>query len=119
MPHDIDPLVQNDAATGQTVDADEVAFFAKIADSWWDPKGPFKPLHQLNPTRLGYIRREITTHFDLDKTALKPYAGLRILDIGCGGGLASEPMARLGASVTGVDAAMEAGKLLKQHCLMH
>ena len=104
MPHDIDPLVQNDAATGQTVDVDEVAFFAKIADSWWDPKGPFKPLHQLNPTRLGYIRREVTAHFDLDKTALKPYKGLRILDIGCGGGLISEPMCRLGGDVVAVDA---------------
>ncbi|TNE67523.1 MAG: bifunctional 2-polyprenyl-6-hydroxyphenol methylase/3-demethylubiquinol 3-O-methyltransferase UbiG [Alphaproteobacteria bacterium] len=91
-------------ATGTTVDENEVAFFARIADSWWDPYGPFKPLHLLNPTRLQYIREQAVAHFGLDGTSLKPLAGLRLLDIGCGGGLISEPMARLGATVVSVDA---------------
>lgn len=91
-------------ASGGTVDADEVAFFARIADTWWDPKGPFKPLHVLNPTRLGYIRQEIEAHFGLEKNQVTPFSGLRLLDIGCGGGLISEPMARLGADVVAVDA---------------
>lgn len=91
-------------AEGQTVDADEVAFFAKIADSWWDPKGPFKPLHMLNPTRLLYIRQNVEQHFDVEAGAREPFKGLRLLDIGCGGGLISEPMARLGADVVAVDA---------------
>lgn len=91
-------------AAGATVDADEVAFFARIADSWWDPKGPFKPLHQLNPTRLLYIRQQVEAHFGLEAGANKPFEGLRLLDIGCGGGLISEPMARLGADVVAVDA---------------
>lgn len=92
------------AAEGKTVDADEVAFFAKIADSWWDPKGPFKPLHMLNPTRLLYIRQNVEQHFGLEAGAREPFKGLRLLDIGCGGGLISEPMARLGADVVAVDA---------------
>lgn len=73
------------AAEGKTVDADEVAFFAKIADSWWDPKGPFKPLHMLNPTRLLYIRQNVEQHFGLEAGAREPFKGLRLLDIGCGG----------------------------------
>jgi 2-polyprenyl-6-hydroxyphenyl methylase/3-demethylubiquinone-9 3-methyltransferase len=92
-------------ATGNTVDADEVAFFARIADTWWDPKGPFKPLHLLNPTRLLYIRQQVETHFGLKPGLKQPFEGLRLLDIGCGGGLISEPMARLGANVVAVDAA--------------
>lgn len=91
-------------SVGTTVDPDEVAFFARIADSWWDPTGPFKPLHQLNPTRLKYIREACEAHFNLDQTSHTPLKGLRLLDIGCGGGLVSEPMCRLGADVTGVDA---------------
>lgn len=91
-------------AAGQTVDEDEVAFFARIADSWWDPNGPFKPLHMLNPTRLLYIRQRVEAHFGLEPGAQKPFEGLRLLDIGCGGGLISEPMARLGATVVAVDA---------------
>lgn len=91
-------------AVGETVDADEVAFFARIADSWWDPNGPFKPLHQLNPTRLLYIRQQLEQHFNLEPNGKKPFKGLRLLDIGCGGGLISEPMCRLGADVVAVDA---------------
>lgn len=97
-------MTEGHAAEGQTVDADEVAFFARIADSWWDPTGPFKPLHQLNPTRLLYIRQQVERHFDRAAGLKKPLEGLRLLDIGCGGGLISEPMARLGADVVAVDA---------------
>lgn len=93
-----------ETAKGATVDDDEVAFFARIADTWWDPKGPFKPLHLLNPTRLLYIRRQVEAHFKLEPRQKTPLQGLRLLDIGCGGGLISEPMARLGADVVAVDA---------------
>nr|WP_170844457.1 bifunctional 2-polyprenyl-6-hydroxyphenol methylase/3-demethylubiquinol 3-O-methyltransferase UbiG [Aliiruegeria lutimaris] len=88
-----------------TVDPAEVAKFEAMAAEWWDPTGKFKPLHMLNPTRLDYITRQIAAEFDRDLTAPKPFEGLRLLDIGCGGGLLSEPMARLGATVVGADAA--------------
>src|SRR6056297_2260877 len=88
-----------------TVDAGEIAKFEAMAAEWWDPKGKFKPLHMLNPTRLDYITQQIAAEFGRDLKSAKPFAGLRILDIGCGGGLLSEPMARLGAEVVGADAA--------------
>ena len=88
-----------------TVDPAEVAKFEAMAAEWWDPNGKFKPLHMLNPTRLDYIVRQIAAEFDRDLTTARPFAGLRLLDIGCGGGLLSEPMARLGATVVGADAA--------------
>ncbi len=91
--------------TANTVDPDEIAKFEAMASEWWDPNGKFKPLHQMNPVRLGYIVEQINAEFGLDHTSLKPFEGLRILDIGCGGGLLSEPMARLGATVIGADAA--------------
>lgn len=106
---------ENGTAVGATVDPDEVAFFAKIADTWWDPHGPFKPLHMLNPTRLAYIRREVSEHFDLETDATKPFKGLRLLDIGCGGGLISEPMCRLGADVVAVDASEKNIKTASVH----
>lgn len=93
------------AGTGVTVDPAEVAKFAAMADSWWDPKGKFAPLHQLNPLRLRVIRDAACAAFGRNPNAPKPLAGLRALDIGCGGGLVSEPLARMGAAVTGVDAA--------------
>jgi len=96
--------IDGKTAKGKTVDVDEVAFFARIADTWWDPKGPFKPLHLLNPTRLLYIRQQVEAHFKLAHREKAPFKGLRLLDIGCGGGLISEPMARLGADVVAVDA---------------
>ena len=88
-----------------TIDPGEVAKFEAMAAEWWDPNGKFKPLHMLNPCRLDYITSQISAEFDRDLGAIKPFEGLRILDIGCGGGLLSEPMARLGASVMGADAA--------------
>ncbi|MDF1802224.1 bifunctional 2-polyprenyl-6-hydroxyphenol methylase/3-demethylubiquinol 3-O-methyltransferase UbiG [Thalassovita sp.] len=88
-----------------TVDPSEVAKFEAMAAEWWDPKGKFKPLHLMNPCRLDYITRQIAGEFGRDLTTQEPFKGLRLLDIGCGGGLLSEPMARLGATVVGADAA--------------
>ena len=88
-----------------TVDPAEIAKFEAMAAEWWDLEGKFKPLHMLNPTRLDYITRQIAAEFDRDLRADKPFDGLRILDIGCGGGLLCEPMARLGADIVGADAA--------------
>ena len=87
-----------------SIDPSEVAKFTAMAAEWWDPKGKFKPLHKFNPVRLGFIRDTVEAHFGLDANAKRPFDGLRILDIGCGGGLVSEPMTRLGGSVTAVDA---------------
>ncbi len=92
-------------ASQTTVDPAEIAKFEAMAAEWWDLEGKFKPLHMLNPTRLDYITQQITSEFDRDLKSDKPFAGLRILDIGCGGGLLCEPMARLGAEIIGADAA--------------
>ena len=88
-----------------TINPAEIAKFEAMAAEWWDPEGKFKPLHMLNPCRLDYIVAQIAAEFDRDSRAKAPFSGLRILDIGCGGGLLSEPMARLGAMVVGADAA--------------
>jgi len=88
-----------------TIDPAEVAKFEAMAAEWWNPNGKFKPLHMLNPCRLDYITAQIAAEFDRDPGTARPFEGLRLLDIGCGGGLLSEPMARLGASVVGADAA--------------
>ena len=93
------------SATASTVDPAEVAKFEAMAAEWWNPDGKFKPLHMLNPCRLDYIVAQIAAEFGRDPAGDRPFAGLRLLNIGCGGGLLSEPMARLGADVVGADAA--------------
>jgi 2-polyprenyl-6-hydroxyphenyl methylase/3-demethylubiquinone-9 3-methyltransferase len=97
--------LSGNGASGRSLDAAEVAKFERMAAEWWDPHGKFKPLHQMNPVRLEYIVRQISGRFGRDPRGNQPFAGLRLLDIGCGGGLLSEPMARLGAEVVGADAA--------------
>jgi 2-polyprenyl-6-hydroxyphenyl methylase/3-demethylubiquinone-9 3-methyltransferase len=101
--------------TAATLDPHEIEKFARDSARWWDEAGPFAPLHRLNPTRLGYLRAQIVGHFGLDERSLKPFTTLRILDIGCGGGLVCEPLARLGAEVTGMDADANAITAAKAH----
>jgi 2-polyprenyl-6-hydroxyphenyl methylase / 3-demethylubiquinone-9 3-methyltransferase len=90
-------------ANASNLDPKEVERFQKMAAEWWNPVGKFRPLHQIGPARLEFIRREVTRHFGLQDQGLRPLEGLKLLDIGCGGGLVSEPLARLGAKVTGID----------------
>jgi 2-polyprenyl-6-hydroxyphenyl methylase/3-demethylubiquinone-9 3-methyltransferase len=98
-----------------TVDPAEIARFAALAESWWDPAGKFKPLHRLNPLRLGFLRDRLAAHFGRDPAARRPFDALRLLDIGCGGGLVAEPMTRLGFAVTGIDAAAETVATARAH----
>ena len=86
-----------------TLDEAEIAKFSAIAAEWWDEKGKFAPLHRINPVRLAYLRERITRHFGKDAEQIHALDGLSLVDIGCGGGLVSEPMARMGAKVTGID----------------
>ena len=98
-----------------TIDTGEVERFSRLAQEWWNPAGKFKPLHKFNPVRLDYIRQEVATNFGRDTLQPKPFAGLSVLDIGCGGGLISEPLARLGASVVGADASETNIEVAKLH----
>ena len=98
-----------------TIDPKEAAHFGALAAEWWDPKGSSAMLHKLNPVRLAFIREAIDAHFGIDSRALRPLAGKRALDVGCGAGLLCEPLARLGAQVTGVDAAPENIAAAKAH----
>jgi len=98
-----------------TIDAAEVEHFARLATEWWDSSGKFRPLHKFNPVRLAYIRDNICRAFDRDPRQPRPLAGLRLVDIGCGGGLLCEPLARLGAAVTGIDAAAANIEIAKAH----
>ncbi len=98
-----------------SVDPDEVAKFTRLAAEWWDPNGKFRPLHQFNPVRLGFIRATAAAHFARDEKSLKPFQGLDLLDIGCGGGLLSEPMARIGFTVLGVDPSEKNVKTASAH----
>ncbi len=101
--------------TSASVDPSEVAHFSAMAATWWDPNGPFKPLHKLNPTRIEYARDSLCRHFGRDPLGNLPLKGLKILDIGCGGGLLSEPMARLGATMVGADASEKNIKTATTH----
>ncbi len=98
-----------------SLDAAEAARFAALADDWWDPDGPFRPLHRINPARLQWLRDALCDHFGRDPLRPRPLAGLRVLDVGCGGGLLCEPLARLGATVTGVDAVGEGIAAARAH----
>ena len=98
-----------------TIDQTEVDRFSTMAAEWWDPKGKFRPLHKFNPVRLTYIRDRVSENFGRDAKAPQPLKGLRILDIGCGGGLLSEPMARMGADVVGADASEKNIMIAKTH----
>jgi len=91
--------------TATTVDPREVERFAALAAEWWNPRGKMRVLHRFNPVRLAYLREKITAHFGRDARAIRPLEGLSLVDIGCGGGLLSEPLARMGAAVTGIDPA--------------
>jgi 2-polyprenyl-6-hydroxyphenyl methylase/3-demethylubiquinone-9 3-methyltransferase len=98
-----------------TINKEEIQKFSKLADEWWDVKGKFKPLHMFNPIRIEYITDKIKQHFKINADNLNYLKGLNILDIGCGGGLISEPMARLGGRVTGIDASEKNIKVAKIH----
>jgi 2-polyprenyl-6-hydroxyphenyl methylase/3-demethylubiquinone-9 3-methyltransferase len=98
-----------------TIDPAEAAHFGRLAADWWDSAGSSAMLHKLNPARLGYLRQRIDAHWGGDPTARRPLAGKRALDIGCGGGLLAEPLARLGAAVTAIDAAPEAIAVARAH----
>jgi 2-polyprenyl-6-hydroxyphenyl methylase/3-demethylubiquinone-9 3-methyltransferase len=102
-----------------TVDSAEVAQFDKLAGEWWDENGALRPLHKLNPARIGYLKAQICVQFRRDAESFTPLTGLTLADIGCGGGLVTEPMCRLGATVTGVDAAKDNIKIAKQHAQSH
>ncbi len=101
--------------TVTTVDSAEIEKFHAMAAEWWDPTGKFKPLHQFNPARLSYIRDQVCTHYRRDPKSMQPLEGLKLLDIGCGGGLLSEPCARMGAKVTGIDAGEKNVKIAQLH----
>jgi 2-polyprenyl-6-hydroxyphenyl methylase / 3-demethylubiquinone-9 3-methyltransferase len=103
------------APVSPTVDPAEIAKFAAMAADWWDPKGKFRPLHKFNPTRLAFIRDRLCARFGRDPKARRPLEGLRLLDIGCGGGLIAEPMTRMGAQVTAIDATEANVKTAKTH----
>jgi 2-polyprenyl-6-hydroxyphenyl methylase/3-demethylubiquinone-9 3-methyltransferase len=103
------------ANRGSTVDAAEVERFAAIAPEWWNENGAFRPLHRLNPARIEYIRDRLAAHFDRSVKTRAPFAGLSLLDIGCGGGLICEPMTRLGFAVTGIDADATALAVAREH----
>lgn len=94
---------QNFASGDATLDPSEVERFSKLAAQWWDPAGKFRPLHQIGPPRLSFIRDHAIAHFGREAKSLKPFAGLKALDIGCGGGLIAEPLTRMGAAVTAID----------------
>ncbi|MSP81757.1 MAG: bifunctional 2-polyprenyl-6-hydroxyphenol methylase/3-demethylubiquinol 3-O-methyltransferase UbiG [Alphaproteobacteria bacterium] len=108
-------MSRRESGTASSVDAREVAAFDAKAGAWWDATGVHAPLHRLNPARLGYIRDRIAAHRGRDSLGPQPLAGVRVIDIGCGGGLVTEPMARLGAVVRGIDAGAAAIAVARDH----
>lgn len=102
-------------ANATTIRPEEAAHFGKLASDWWDPKGASAMLHRLNPVRLAFLRNAVDAHWRCDSRSLKPLAGKRALDVGCGAGLLCEPLARLGADVTGIDAAKENIEAAREH----
>jgi 2-polyprenyl-6-hydroxyphenyl methylase / 3-demethylubiquinone-9 3-methyltransferase len=107
--------MSNATAIPGTIRPDEAAHFGRLADDWWDPAGSSAMLHRLNPVRLGFIRGAIDAHFGSDPRTMRPLAGRRAIDVGCGAGLLAEPLARLGADVTGVDAAEDNVRVAAAH----
>lgn len=99
----------------ETLDFDELDKFAGLGEAWWDPRGPMRPLHLMQPVRMGWIREQAVRHFGRDLRARRPLEGLRALDVGCGGGLACEPLARLGAAVTGIDPVRRNIEVAREH----
>ncbi|KAJ7960704.1 Ubiquinone biosynthesis O-methyltransferase, mitochondrial [Quillaja saponaria] len=102
-------------STRSSTKIEELSKFAAIAETWWDSEGPFKPLHAMNPARLAFIRSTLCRHFRKDPYSAQPFEGLKIVDVGCGGGILSEPLARMGATVTGVDAVEKNIKIARLH----
>jgi len=98
-----------------SIDPGELEKFRALAEEWWDPDGKFRPLHKFNPVRLEYIRDRACAHFQRDTSSLTPLSGLTVLDVGCGGGLLCEPLARLGAAVTGIDAVSRNIEIARVH----
>jgi 2-polyprenyl-6-hydroxyphenyl methylase/3-demethylubiquinone-9 3-methyltransferase len=110
-----DSPAQAQPSAAPSVDPAEIAKFAAMAEAWWDPAGKFRPLHRLNPVRLAYIRDQLAARFGREALSGRPLAGLRLVDIGCGGGLLCEPLTRLGACVTGIDAAGQNIAVARSH----
>jgi 2-polyprenyl-6-hydroxyphenyl methylase / 3-demethylubiquinone-9 3-methyltransferase len=115
-----EPSAETRSVDAASVDPAEIAKFTAMAEAWWDPRGKFRPLHKFNPTRIAFIRDRVAAHFGRDSLArgplaARPFEGLRLLDVGCGGGLLAEPMARLGARVTGLDAAPRNIAIARSH----
>jgi len=102
-------------AEAGTVDQTEIDRFSQLAQDWWDERGPMGPLHAMNPLRMSYIRQQFVDVFSLDSAELQPFKGLRMLDLGCGGGIISEPLARLGADLVAIDAAEDSIEIAKLH----
>ena len=109
------PNAAEPPAHGASARPEEVAQFDRIARAWWDPDGDFRPLHRLNPVRVDWIRHAAAHHFGLDALAKRPFEGLAMIDIGCGGGLVTEAMARLGADMLGIDASEQSVRVAEMH----